>query len=176
MHARNDATVSPLDEARHSTSRKVIAMNHKLKITTAMLLSIFAVFDLSAAPGTPIGGIIVKGGKNPGGQMLVSATTDPAGKFTLHFNAGGEYRLTFDQPQARNRSGETIETALQVDYLVQTPADAARRAFFHENIERGAITVTIPAGGGTITGTLSSAERLQPPKPNPKGITQSGIK
>jgi hypothetical protein len=25
-------------------------------------------------PGTPIGGIIVKGGKNPGGQMFVQTT------------------------------------------------------------------------------------------------------
>ncbi|MES2760554.1 MAG: T9SS type A sorting domain-containing protein [Bacteroidota bacterium] len=34
-------------------------------------------------PGTPIGGIIVKGGKNPGGQMLVQTTTDAAGNYTL---------------------------------------------------------------------------------------------
>jgi hypothetical protein len=34
-------------------------------------------------PGTPIGGIIVKGGKNPGGQMFVQTTTDAAGNYTL---------------------------------------------------------------------------------------------
>lgn len=35
------------------------------------------------APGTPIGGIIVKGGKNPGGQMFVQTVTDAAGNYTL---------------------------------------------------------------------------------------------
>jgi hypothetical protein len=34
-------------------------------------------------PGTPIGGIIVKGGKNPGGQMFVQTITDGTGTYTL---------------------------------------------------------------------------------------------
>ena len=34
-------------------------------------------------PGTPIGGIIVKGGKNPGGQMLVQTITATDGTYTL---------------------------------------------------------------------------------------------
>ena len=37
-------------------------------------------------PGTPIGGIIVKGGKNPGGQMFVQTTTDALGNYTLFRN------------------------------------------------------------------------------------------
>lgn len=36
-----------------------------------------------AVPGTPIGGIIVKGGKNPGGQMYVQTLTDASGNYTL---------------------------------------------------------------------------------------------
>jgi hypothetical protein len=34
-------------------------------------------------PGNPIGGIIVKGGKNPGGQMFVQTTTAADGTYTL---------------------------------------------------------------------------------------------
>jgi hypothetical protein len=34
-------------------------------------------------PGQPIGGIIVKGGRNPGGQMLVQTLTNAAGQYTL---------------------------------------------------------------------------------------------
>lgn len=37
------------------------------------------------APGEPIGGIVVKGGKNPGGQMFVQTVTEPI---------GGTYTLT----------------------------------------------------------------------------------
>lgn len=35
------------------------------------------------APGNPIGGIIVKGGKNPGGTMFAQTTTDASGGYTL---------------------------------------------------------------------------------------------
>lgn len=34
-------------------------------------------------PGNPIGGIIVKGGKNPGGQMFTQTTTNSSGQYTL---------------------------------------------------------------------------------------------
>lgn len=35
------------------------------------------------APGEPIGGIVVKGGKNPGGQMFTQTKTDATGQYTL---------------------------------------------------------------------------------------------
>ncbi|MES2567027.1 MAG: T9SS type A sorting domain-containing protein [Bacteroidota bacterium] len=47
-----------------------------------------------AAPGSPIGGIIVKGGKNPGGQMFVQTTTAADGTYTLSGmpnNSGNDY-------------------------------------------------------------------------------------
>jgi hypothetical protein len=54
-------------------------------------------------PGTPIGGIIVKGGKNPGGQMFVQTITDPTtGTYTLQGlppNGSGEsYFILVDIP------------------------------------------------------------------------------
>ena len=48
----------------------------------SVMLLISVGIAASARPGTPIGGIIVKGGKNPGGQMLLSfsgGTTSPLG-------------------------------------------------------------------------------------------------
>lgn len=55
------------------------------------------------APGNPIGGIIVKGGKNPGGQMLVQTLTDETtGTYTLSglpLNTGSEsYFIQVDIP------------------------------------------------------------------------------
>lgn len=35
------------------------------------------------APGNPIGGIVVKGGRNPGGQMFTQTITDASGNYTL---------------------------------------------------------------------------------------------
>ena len=56
------------------------------------------------APGTPIGGIVVKGGKNPGGQMFVQTTTsnDPnlsiRGTYTLSGLPIGDYFILVDIP------------------------------------------------------------------------------
>ena len=53
------------------------------------------------APGTPIGGIIVKGGKNPGGQMFVQTVTAADGTYTLSgvpINTGDTYFILVDIP------------------------------------------------------------------------------
>jgi hypothetical protein len=53
-------------------------------------------------PGNPIGGIIVKGGKNPGGQMFVQTTTAADGTYTLTglpLNSGSDnYFIFIDIP------------------------------------------------------------------------------
>lgn len=53
-------------------------------------------------PGGPIGGIIVKGGKNPGGQMFTQTTTNAAGEYTLvnvpDNSLGEEYFIYVDIP------------------------------------------------------------------------------
>lgn len=51
-------------------------------------------------PGNPIGGIIVKGGRNPGGQMFSQTTTDPAtGTYTLlGIPNGTNYFILVDIP------------------------------------------------------------------------------
>jgi hypothetical protein len=54
-------------------------------------------------PGQPIGGIIVKGGRNPGGQMFVQTTTDTLGNYTLqglpiNVLANEEYFILVDIP------------------------------------------------------------------------------
>ncbi|MES2134436.1 MAG: T9SS type A sorting domain-containing protein [Bacteroidota bacterium] len=54
------------------------------------------------APGSPIGGIVVKGGKNPGGAMFAQTTTSSLGTYTLAglpANAAGEsYFILVDIP------------------------------------------------------------------------------
>lgn len=62
-----------------------------------------------ASPGNPIGGIIVKGGKNPGGNMMV-VTSNNNGEFELNGLEVGNYQFTLtipDEPQEKNRIGTT---------------------------------------------------------------------
>lgn len=53
-----------------------------------------------SAPGNPIGGIIVKGGRNPGGQMFAQTITDPVtGTYTLsNIPDGTNYFILVDFP------------------------------------------------------------------------------
>ena len=49
-------------------------------------------------PGNPIGGIVVKGGRNPGGSMFTQTTTDAAGGYTLTnipLNTGSDHYFIY---------------------------------------------------------------------------------
>lgn len=52
-----------------------------------------------AKPGNPIGGIIVKGGKNPGGNMLVVSSNEN-GEFELNGLETGEYQFVLSAPES----------------------------------------------------------------------------
>lgn len=49
-------------------------------------------------PGTPIGGVIVKGGKNPGGQLFAQTTTNSSGDYTFSNLPNGDYFVLVDIP------------------------------------------------------------------------------
>jgi len=57
-----------------------------------------------ASPGQPIGGIVVKGGKNPGGSML-TITTNSDGTFSLNGIQAGNYRFVITAPTAPPAKG-----------------------------------------------------------------------
>ncbi|MFA4867843.1 MAG: hypothetical protein WC623_06590 [Pedobacter sp.] len=56
-----------------------------------------------ALPGQPIKGVIVKGGKNPGGNQ-VNLITNENGEFTFTVQEVGEYKLQITTPQAPGKS------------------------------------------------------------------------
>ncbi|RZK57808.1 MAG: hypothetical protein EOO91_09440 [Pedobacter sp.] len=70
----------------------------KLSIILAFIFCTLAVIAQANRPGTPIGGIIVKGGKNPGGQMMTTTTNDK-GEIVLNILEAGNYKFTITAPQ-----------------------------------------------------------------------------
>ena len=138
-----------------------------------------------AAPGTPIGGIIVKGGKNPGGQMRALATTDATGKFKIEFVEGGDYKLEFEG-RSRKDFGERVKAGLQVDYVMKSSdeiaadakpeaANMSRHTPFHNKLERARMVVTVPTGGGEIRGVLQSLDASSPDHAAERAINESGV-
>lgn len=141
-----------------------------MNFTTLRALLVVTLLCLSgavlAAPGGPIGGIIVKGGKNPGGQMRALATTDARGAFSIVFAEGGDYRLAFDA-SSRKEFGDRMKAGLQVGYTLvprtagseaKDQADSATRSpELRVQLESGAMVITVPRGGGELRGVLRAA-------------------
>lgn len=50
------------------------------------------------APGNPIGGVVVKGGRNPGGQFFAQTTTDVNGDYSFNNLPDGNYFVLVDIP------------------------------------------------------------------------------
>ncbi|MDR6782013.1 hypothetical protein ABIE26_001498 [Pedobacter africanus] len=59
--------------------------------------------DAMASPGNPIGGIIVKGGKNPGGNLF-NLTSNENGEVTFTVNEPGAYELQIVAPETSGKS------------------------------------------------------------------------
>ncbi len=159
-------------------------MNFTAMRTLLAVTLLYVSSAVLAAPGTPIGGIIVKGGKNPGGQMRTLATTDASGAFTIRFAEGGDYRLQFDGGGRKDVSAR-MKAGLQVDYAIKRTAEpvpepkgqaqqASRHTPFHNKLDNGQMLVAIPKGGGEIRGvlrTLATADAA----PAARAITESGV-
>ena len=140
----------------------------------AVLIGLIAT-SLLAAPGGPIGGIIVKGGKNPGGQMRVLATTDSGGKFTVNIAEGGEYKLTFESQQASKDFGDRVNAGLELNYTVKTSTSEARHTPFHNKFKGAETIITLPTGGGVISAVLSSTSSTLIVDPAQRSINESGV-
>ena len=156
-------------------------MNFKIiKLVSLLTLAVVSIAAV-AAPGNPIGGIIVKGGKNPGGQMLVLATTDSKGRFDIAFSEEGEYRIEFGVGANATLREAPIEVRL--DYVVtpmccrsqSKPTDASRTTILSNKFNNAPLLIVVPKGGADISGTFHSAANKKGPAAG-KGITQSGIK
>ena len=157
-------------------------MNFKiLKLVSLLTLAVVSIAAV-AAPGQPIGGIIVKGSGNPGGQMLVLATTDSKGRFDIAFPEEGEYRIEFGMGE-KTTLREAPIGEVSLDYVVtpmccrsqSKPTDASRTTILTNNFKNARLLIVVPKGGADISGAFQSAATKKGPTAD-KGITQSGIK
>lgn len=67
------------------------------------------------APGEPIGGIIVKGGRNPGGQMF-TVTTNERGQADINIREAGNYIIAISYPDTDNDGVIDIEDNCKFTY------------------------------------------------------------
>jgi hypothetical protein len=88
------------------------------------------------SPGNPIGGIIVKGGKNPGGSTMTIITNDN-GEFELNGIEAGDYKFMVIAPEPSNTQATTDE---------QRTYTAGHR------VETSALAAGSPIGGITVKG------------------------
>ncbi len=56
-----------------------------------------------AKPGSPIGGIVVKGGKNPGGNMIIQTVSNENGQVEINIPEAGDYIFKLETPKIKDK-------------------------------------------------------------------------
>ncbi|WP_315820047.1 hypothetical protein [Paraflavitalea speifideaquila] len=90
-----------------STGRQTQGKTFGEKVNAGLQSGASAVAQGAARPGQPIKGVIVKGGKNPGGNLM-TLTTDNKGVFEFTFKETGDYRFVLTAPGEAAPQGRSI--------------------------------------------------------------------
>jgi hypothetical protein len=127
MHKPVSFFVSPSDKTIVEVKSSNDMVSTQAKSTTKQTTSSEAV---SKTTGTPIGGIIVKGGKNPGGKEFDNiVVTD--GEFPLPPDlTDGEYELTisftYQKMEMMNNSDKTSKSYVSGRFIIEIDGSAFR--------------------------------------------------
>nr|WP_121271828.1 hypothetical protein [Pedobacter schmidteae] len=135
--------------------------------------------------GTPIGGIVVKGGKNPGGNLMVITTNDK-GELVLNDLEAGNYTFTItpqDEPQGRSISEKGVSSTKSRP--VKAQALVAGNPIGGIIVKGG----KNPGGNFIVTATNDKGEfsfqvsetgnylfKVTTPEPGTKSINEKGVK
>lgn len=127
----------------------------KLKLITLLLFITIVAFAqqekvTTNTLGTPIGGIIVKGGKNPGGQMFTVVTNDK-GQAEINNLEAGNYTLTLTSPASGSPSGAAKVPGGPIGgIIVKGGKNPGGQMFTMITDEKGQVNVDIKEAGNYI--------------------------
>ncbi len=105
-----------------------------------------------ARPGTPIGGIVVKGGKNPGGNMTITISNE-RGIFELIGLEPGSYQFTLitpDAPQERSISEKGVKRQETAQTETRTYTGGRKNALQENSIDEKDIAAPEQSIGGIV--------------------------
>ncbi len=113
----------------------------------------------AAKPGEPIGGIIVKGGRNPGGQMKI--ISDNNGEFTFTNAEAADFKFTIEIPETTNENGNTARPGGPIGgIIVKGGKNPGGQMFTTTTNGNGDIEFkNLPAGNYKFTLTAPTAPR-----------------
>jgi hypothetical protein len=99
-----------------------------------------------ARPGEPIGGIIVKGGRNPGGQMKL--TTNSNGEFTFENAKPADFQFTIETKETNTGDGNNARPGTPIGGIIVKGGKNSRGQMFTLTSDaNGVVTLkNLPAG------------------------------
>lgn len=101
---RSEATTTDI-ERTYTGGRKNETVTYEAKQTQGKTFGEKVANGLAMVAGSPIGGIVVKGGKNPGGSLM-TVTSNDKGEFEFENLSPGTYKFTIYAPE--NPQGKSI--------------------------------------------------------------------
>jgi len=124
----------------------------------------------AARPGNPIGGVIVKGGKNPGGSFI-TVTSDNNGKIELNNLEAGNYTFTITEPETpaarsisekgvKRNEGQVEESCGPVTQKTTWPDGRTEENTFSCPADAAAYTQKVQAGLNSAAGALGNGSGL----------------
>lgn len=133
---------------------------------------------LVAAPGSPIGGIVVKGGKNPGGNMLL--ITDENGGFELTGLETGSYEFKLTAPDEAQAKSINEKGVKRSDASAATTPDQSQGKSINEKgvkrVDASAFAKPgSPIGGIVVKGGKNPGGGMTNLKVDEKGTIQFDV-
>lgn len=148
----NSPKTNPMGQPQNQSIVNTTKSNTKDKVITVAegiddtIVSPVPSSTYSARPGEPIGGIVVKGGRNPGGQMKM--ITNNKGEFTFQNLKTADLQFIIELPEAASGNSDNARPGEPIGgIIVKGGKNHGGQLFTLMSDEHGVITLKdLPAG------------------------------